>query len=171
MNKYSPFALAAFWISMSAAIVFLTGCSGAESTIVQTSPPPVNNMTPTASVPTIIPMVTSRPTFVLVGTPILAETVIEVMKPTPSNPYITDLVQQARHDLAAYLNVPVEEIVFLNFEAVTWPDGSLGCPSPGVSFTQVTVEGYRILLHYAGQDYAYHGGGGRAPFLCQNPQK
>jgi hypothetical protein len=59
----------------------------------------------------------------------------------------------------------------LSFEDVVWPDGGLGCPTPGMVYTQVMVEGYRILLQHQGQVYAYHGGGSSPPFLCQNPGK
>jgi hypothetical protein len=40
-----------------------------------------------------------------------------------------------------------------------------------MAYIQVMVEGYRIMLQHAGQLYAYHGGGSRPPFLCENPQK
>jgi hypothetical protein len=31
-------------------------------------------------------------------------------------------------------------------EAVTWADGSIGCPQPGMLYTQALVPGYRIEL-------------------------
>lgn len=50
---------------------------------------------------------------------------------------------------------------------LTWPDGSLGCPEPGMSYTQALVEGYRIELTADGATYAYHGALGQDPFLCE----
>jgi hypothetical protein len=38
-------------------------------------------------------------------------------------------------------------------------------------YPQVLAEGYRIELRVKGQVYAYHGGEGRGPFLCENPPK
>ena len=35
-------------------------------------------------------------------------------------------------------------------EAVTWSDGSLGCPQPGEYYTQVLVPGYWIVFDVAG---------------------
>jgi hypothetical protein len=40
-------------------------------------------------------------------------------------------------------------------ETVTWPDGSLGCPVPGQSYTQVPVPGYRLVFEVDGSRYDY----------------
>ena len=56
----------------------------------------------------------------------------------------------------------------MSFESITWPDGGLGCPQPGIAYIQVQVDGYRILLSYKGAAYPYHGGGRRGPFLCEH---
>lgn len=59
----------------------------------------------------------------------------------------------------------------LQIEDVTWPDGSLGCPLPGRSYTQALVDGYRVVLRYNGVAYRYHGAGGDDPFYCATPQE
>jgi hypothetical protein len=41
-------------------------------------------------------------------------------------------------------------------EAVTWNDGSLGCPSIGQSYTQALVPGFRIRIEGDGKTYEYH---------------
>ena len=41
-------------------------------------------------------------------------------------------------------------------EAVTWSDGSLGCPQPDRMYTQALVRGWRIRVAAAGQDLDYH---------------
>lgn len=41
-------------------------------------------------------------------------------------------------------------------ESVQWPDGSLGCPEPGQMYTQAIVDGYRIVIEHAGENYDYH---------------
>jgi hypothetical protein len=158
---------------MGMALVILAACATSPAlsptaslpaaTVVQ--PAPATEAPPAEALP--------RPerTFAVIETLAPEETVGEIMKPTPQAPFSNNLVQQAQQDLAKRLDIPVEAIEFLTFEDVVWPDGSLGCPMPGMAYTQVLVEGYRILLQYEGQVYAYHGGGGRPPFLCQNPQK
>ncbi|MGC3955418.1 MAG: hypothetical protein QM804_14420 [Propionicimonas sp.] len=40
-------------------------------------------------------------------------------------------------------------------EAVTWPDSSLGCPSPGVSYTQALVDGLRVVVRVAERQYDF----------------
>ena len=77
------------------------------------------------------------------------------------------LVVQARQDLAYRLGIPLEEIEVLSFEAVVWPDASLGCPQPGMEYLQVPKDGALIRLHAEGQDYDYHSGGNRGVFLCE----
>lgn len=42
------------------------------------------------------------------------------------------------------------------FEAVTWPDGSLGCPQPDRVYTQALVPGYRIVVRAGDAEHHYH---------------
>lgn len=79
-------------------------------------------------------------------------------------------VEQAKADLAARLGVQPGEVRLVSSEEVTWPDGSLGCPQPGMRYTQALVNGSRIVLEAGGKRYHYHSGGRRGPFLCTNPQ-
>ena len=53
-----------------------------------------------------------------------------------------------------------------SYEDVTWPDGSLGCPLPGVQYTQVQVDGYQMII-VAGEDWYDYRGRGPGDFkLC-----
>lgn len=54
-------------------------------------------------------------------------------------------------------------------ESVVWPDGSIGCPEPGMMYTQALVEGYRIVLTVDGEEVAFHGAGNDPPFRCDGP--
>jgi hypothetical protein len=69
-------------------------------------------------------------------------------------------------DLAAHTGIDPADIDVVSHEQVTWRDGSLGCPKPGYSYTQVLVDGYRIVLRAGAEDYAYHGADGQKPFRC-----
>ncbi len=51
-------------------------------------------------------------------------------------------------------------------EDVVFSDGSLGCPSPGVSYTQSLVDGMRVVVRVDGTEYDYRFGGSDAPVLC-----
>lgn len=73
-------------------------------------------------------------------------------------------------DLAGRLGIPVEEIEILDARAVTWRDGSVGCPEPGLAYTQAEVPGFLVVLRVDDASYRYHAGAGSSPFLCETPQ-
>ncbi|WP_344145820.1 hypothetical protein [Kribbella yunnanensis] len=79
-------------------------------------------------------------------------------------------VEQATADLAKRQGIQAAAVKVVSAEEVTWSDGSLGCPEPGMRYTQALVNGMRIILEADGKRYEYHSGGPRAPFLCENPQ-
>ena len=87
---------------------------------------------------------------------------------TPGNQQPDNIfIEQAKEDLASRLNVAKDQIELIEFKAVVWPDGSFGCPQPGIAYTQVQREGYLIRLRFDSKLFDYHGGGNRPPFLCE----
>lgn len=86
-----------------------------------------------------------------------------------SQPRADSLSALAVTDLASRLGIPEGNIEVLSEENVTWRDGSLGCPRPGMMYTQALVEGSRIVLRAGGRDYSYHSGAGKPPFYCEDP--
>jgi hypothetical protein len=88
-----------------------------------------------------------------------------------ANPANNSLADQAIADLAERMGYAPEEIEIMRFENVTWRNGSLGCPLPGMMYTQALVDGSLIELSAGGKIYSYHSGGGRPPFLCESPDK
>jgi hypothetical protein len=87
------------------------------------------------------------------------------------DPAMEPLIQMAKEDLAKRLGVPEAEIVVLEARAVLWPDGSLGCPQPGMAYIQIPFDGGLIRLEVDGQEYNYHTGGPDGPFLCEQSGK
>ena len=81
----------------------------------------------------------------------------------------TGPVAEAIAELAESTGVSPDDIEVVAHEQVTWRDGSLGCPKPGMMYTQALVDGYRIVLRARGQTVHYHGGAGGSPFRCDNP--
>jgi hypothetical protein len=77
-------------------------------------------------------------------------------------------IDAATSDLARQLDLAPEEIRLVTVEAVQWPDASLGCPEPGMSYVQMIVPGYRIVLMATGQEYEYHADLTRA-ISCHEP--
>ena len=58
--------------------------------------------------------------------------------------------------LAGQLDISSDEVSVVSFEAVEWPDASLGCPEPGMMYAQVVSPGYRFLLQAGGTEYEVH---------------
>ena len=88
--------------------------------------------------------------------------------PTPPGSTENQLVVYAKEDLAKRLGIPIDEIELITMESVTWRDGSLGCPKPGMQYTQALVNGSLIMLSVDERQYRYHSGRGGTPFLCEN---
>jgi hypothetical protein len=76
----------------------------------------------------------------------------------------------AVRDLARRTGVDPADIAVVSAEEVTWRDGSLGCPEPGMMYPQVLTNGSRVVLEADGRRYEYHAGGRRSAFLCENPE-
>ncbi len=85
-----------------------------------------------------------------------------------SDAELVTLAEAARADLATQLGVSEGDIAITSAALVVWNDGSIGCPQPGMSYTQALVDGARITLLHAGTEYIYHQGGDQ-PFLCEEP--
>ena len=79
-------------------------------------------------------------------------------------------VDDAVADLAGRLGVEPSAITVASVEEVTWRDGSIGCPQPGMMYPQVLTDGSRVVLEAGGRRYEYHAGGRRSAFLCENPE-
>jgi hypothetical protein len=73
-------------------------------------------------------------------------------------------------DIARLAAVPVDQVTVQSAESVTFPDAGLGCPVPGMVYTQVQIDGYKIVAVAAGTTYDYRGTGPGKFRLC-TPQK
>ncbi len=87
------------------------------------------------------------------------------------DPSLRPEIDDATQDLAGRLALPATDIEVVRAERVAWPDGSLGCPRPGMLYTQALVRGCFVQLHAAGRNWNYHGGRGGPPRLCDSPNE
>ncbi|MFT4216956.1 MAG: hypothetical protein QM619_07185 [Micropruina sp.] len=89
--------------------------------------------------------------------------------PTPSGGPAT--VSDARLDaIRADLDgrgVPTDSLRIVSAESLAFNDGSLGCPRPGVHYTQALVHGMRIVVEADGRRYDYRFGGSDVARLCE----
>ena len=76
----------------------------------------------------------------------------------------------AKKDLADRLGIDQESITIKAARQVTWNSGALGCPKPGMSYTQALVPGVLILFDVSGKPYGYHAQKGGKPFHCPTKQ-
>ena len=88
---------------------------------------------------------------------------------TPSAPEVQALIALAVEDLAKRLSIPADQIQLKEAAKVVWPDSSIGCPQPGMLYTDVLTPGYLILLSANGRDYEFHAGKGPQVIYCENP--
>lgn len=137
-------------------LLLLAGCDSADDP--GTPPPhdPTGTQEPSPSRGVPLPDPPTAPPTAPEGTP-----------PATFPPHVVAAIE----DLAAHLDVPASAVTVVRYEAVTWSDGSLGCPQPGTSYTQALVPGERLVLQVDEQSFSYHAG--REPELvrCANPQE
>jgi len=69
-------------------------------------------------------------------------------------------------DLAARIGVAADAITVREARSVQWGSGAMGCPKPGMNYTQAIVPGVRLLLAVNETIYYYHGRTGKSLFFC-----
>lgn len=70
---------------------------------------------------------------------------------------------------AAEAGVDPADVTLVSAEPVTWGDGSLGCPQPGMMYTQALVDGYQVVVKAGGEELDYRVGNGQVR-LCEGFQ-
>lgn len=122
-------------LAILAAVFVVVGCSAAAGPSRDTS-----SLAPASVRPSLIPEAGAS---LSPGTLNLPQSVID--------PVVADIAKTA--------GVPVGEVVVVSAEPVVWPDGSLGCPQPGLAYTQIVVDGYKIVATAGGDTFDYRGTG------------
>ena len=84
--------------------------------------------------------------------------------PVPMN--LRGQIEFARKDVAHRLNVLSDSVRLSSARQVTWASGALGCPEPGMNYTDALVPGSVIYLQVDNVIYAYHAKIGGEPFYC-----
>lgn len=73
-------------------------------------------------------------------------------------------------DAADRSGVPQEQLEVTRAQAQQWRSGALGCPKPGMSYTQALVDGYWVELDASGQHLDYRLDGRGNFRLCEKPR-
>jgi hypothetical protein len=74
----------------------------------------------------------------------------------PMNPTLASITDAVLADAAQRTGLDRAGLTVDSALAVTWADGSLGCPEPGMNYTMALVPGYRIRVRAGEQLLDYH---------------
>lgn len=88
------------------------------------------------------------------------------MKAPLNDKSMDEQISNAIADLAKRTDVSEDTITIHSASVVTWSSGAMGCPKPGMSYTQAIVPGVRLLLEANGSIHYYHGRTGADLFYC-----
>jgi hypothetical protein len=61
-------------------------------------------------------------------------------------------------DAATVAGVDPGSVTLVSVKPVTWMDGSLGCPKPGVMYTQAVVPGFQVIVRAGDRKLDYRVG-------------
>jgi hypothetical protein len=87
---------------------------------------------------------------------VAAPTLVPGSESSPTTGAVPDTILQAIiADLAARLGSDPGAFEVIKAESVVWGDGSLGCPEPGMMYTEALVNGYWVVIKADGQAYDY----------------
>jgi hypothetical protein len=79
------------------------------------------------------------------------------------------LLDAVLDDAAARTGLDRSKLIVVQDQAVVWPDGSLGCPEPGMMYTMALVDGYHIIIQAGDQQLDYRTGRNNFFTLCERP--
>ena len=134
--------------------VLASGCSGWAGEESDASPT-TGDPSPAASRPMItVPSLEVLPSDE--GAPVIGEVPAQILEAILA-------------DASRQTGIGEEQIEVIRAEAVTWNDGSLGCPEPGMVYTQALVDGYHVVLDADGEELDYRVGSGGSFRICDQP--
>jgi hypothetical protein len=114
-----------------------------------------------------------QPPAILPLTPPVAPVVSPAASPVPSisrqtsSPDEQAAVDAALADAAAHLGVSRADLQVERVEPHEWSDSSLGCPRPGLLYSQILTPGYLIVIRGAGKQLEYHADTRGRVMLCE----
>lgn len=82
------------------------------------------------------------------------------------NTNLQSVTQAALAEAARHTGLAASTLKVVSAQSVTWSDGSLGCPQPGMLYTQALVPGYRIRIEARGEVLDYHANARGGLGLC-----
>lgn len=87
--------------------------------------------------------------------PRLPERVPEQRQPAITGEVPDDLMQKVRQHLAQRTGADPASFQVIEGRFVEWPNGAMGCPQPGMNYTQQPVRGYLVVLEHTDRKFDY----------------
>ena len=85
----------------------------------------------------------------------------------PNPPDSQAAVDAALNDAAAHLGVNRDQLQVDQVEAREWGDSSLGCPRPGLLYSQIVTAGFLIIISTGPKQLEYHTDSRGRVVLCK----
>ena len=79
---------------------------------------------------------------------------------------IESVIDAAKAAFAERMAVALDAVEVISARRVTWGDGAVGCPEPGMMYTQALVPGFYVHLRSRGEDGFFHAARDGQPFYC-----
>jgi hypothetical protein len=114
---------------------------------------------------TSTPTVGTPPVPVPVVSPVSSGTTLPGSNESPDpQPAVTN----ALRDAASHLNVGEDQLHVDQVEPRQWPDSALGCPQPGIMYSQIVTPGFLIIISTRnGKRLEYHANARGDVRLCE----
>ena len=94
------------------------------------------------------------------------QTATPKQEPTVGPTGLESQIEFSRKDLSKRLGIEPVDIAVDAADLVSWRSGALGCPEPGMNYTQALVPGVLIFLQVGNEVHGYHAQIGAKPFYC-----
>lgn len=109
------------------------------------------------------PALTSTQEPTVLPTPARTEAArLETAPPLPPGgtpvPLDADRLEAIRADLERR-DAPTDDLVVVSARALTWNDGSWGCPQPDTAYPQAVVQGLQVIVEAGAVQHDYRFGG------------
>lgn len=72
------------------------------------------------------------------------------------DPVAAEILFLAQRQVANQLSLSTRRVMLVTVRAYTWEDTSLGCPLPDQTYAEAAIDGYRVVVRAAENDYAFH---------------
>jgi hypothetical protein len=140
-----------------AALIVCAACTGAVPAASPRQPTAPATIAATATARRATPTPPATPAS-MPPTPVAATPAASLELPDLVGEVPEQILLQIMQQVAASTGAPLADLEIEEARAVTWNDGSLGCPEPGQLYTQALVDGYWVVIEVAGETFDFRVG-------------